>query len=168
MSLITPSIGLIFWQTIIFFIMIFILKKFAWKPILNLIETREKYIENSLSNAKEVRNEIYHLHFYKEYWIKESNLQRDLLLRETRNLSNLIRLESIQKYKIYKKKMILQASNDIEKEKEAVKVDIKNNIAHLSIDIAEKLLIKEIQKDKEQENVIFNLIDAINQVRSTR
>lgn len=158
MNLITPSLGLIFWQTIIFLLMLFILGKFAWKPILKFIETREKYIENSLDNAKKVRNEMYHLQFYKEQWIKESHVQRDLLLREAINMSNLIRLEYLQKSKIYQNKIILQARCLMEKEKEAAKVYIKNHIAHLAIDISEKLMRKELKKYKEQEHVIFNLI----------
>lgn len=167
MNLITPSLGLIFWQTIIFLLMLFILGKFAWKPIFNFIETREKYIENSLDNAKRVRNELYHLQFYKEHCIKESNLQRDLLLKDVRNMSNLLRLEFLQKYKRYNKKMILQARCLLEKEKEAAKVYIKNQIAHLAIDLSEKLLKKELQKEKEQECFIFKLInkDELDQIR---
>jgi F-type H+-transporting ATPase subunit b len=170
MDLITPSFGLIFWQTIIFLLMLFILGKFAWKPIINFIETREKYIETSLETAKKIRNEMYHLQFYKEHWIKESNIQRDILIREARNMSNLIRLDSLQKKKIYKKKFFLQVKCMLEKEKEAAKADIKNNIAHLAIDISKTLLGKELKKKKEQEYIIFNLIDnylnAIDQVRS--
>lgn len=168
MNLITPSFGLIFWQTIIFLLLLFILGKFAWKPIFNFIETREKYIENSLDNAKKVRNEMYHLQFYKENCIKESNLQRDLLLREARNMSNLLRLEYLQIYKMYKKNMILQARCLLKKEKEAAKVYIKNHIAHLAINISEKLLEKELKKEKEQEYFIFKLInkDALYQIRS--
>lgn len=168
MNLITPSFGFIFWQTIIFLLMLFILGKFAWKPIFNFIETREKYIENSLDNAKKVRNEMFHLQFYKEHCIKESNLQRDILLREARKMSNFIRLEYLQKYKRYKKRIILQARCLLKKEKEAAKVDIKNHIAHLAINISEKLLEKELQKEKEQEFFIFKLInkDALYQIKS--
>lgn len=164
MNLINPSFGLIFWQTIIFLLMLFILKKVAWKPILSFIDMREKYIEDSLINAKKVRNEMYHLQFYKEHWIKESKIQRDTLLKEAKNMSYIIRLEYLQRDKIYKKKIILQAKSLLEKEKEAAKVDIKNHIAHLSIDISEKLLVKELQKNKKQEFVILNLIDAIDKV----
>jgi len=164
MNIITPSFGLIFWQTIIFLLMLFILGKFTWKPILNFIETREKYIENSLDNAKKVRNELYHLQFYKEHWIKESNLQIDIILREARNMSNLIRLESLQRDKRYKKKMILQARCLLEKEKEAAKVYIQNHIAHLAIDISEKLMGKKLQKNKEQEDIIFNRCNPSNQI----
>lgn len=170
MKLITPSFGLIFWQTIIFFLMLFFLGKFAWKPILDFIETREKYIGNSLDNAKKTRNEMYNLQYLKEHWIKESNIQRDLLLREIRNMSNLIRLESLQMDKIYKKKNLLQAKCLLEQEKEATKFKLKNNIAYLAIDIAEKILKKKLQKGKKQEYIIINLIDnfldALNQVRS--
>lgn len=167
MNLINPSFGLIFWQTIIFLLMLFILGKYAWKPIFNFIETREKYIENSLDNAKKVRNEMYYLQYYKEHCIKESNLQRDLLFREARNIRNLLRLEYLQYYKSENKKIILQARCLLEKEKEAAKVYIKNHIAHLAIDISEKLLEKELKKDKEQENLIFQLINknALYQVR---
>lgn len=166
MNLITPSFGLIFWQTIIFLLMLFLLGKFAWKPINNFIETREKYIENSLDNAKKVRNEMYHLQFYKEHCIKESNIQRDLLLREARNMSILLRLEYLQKYKSYKKIYFLQARCLLKKEKEAAKAYIKNHIAHLAINISEKLMEKELQKEKEQECLIFKLInkDAIFQI----
>lgn len=170
MNLITPSFGLIFWQTIIFFIMLFFLGKFAWKPILNVIETREKYIENSLDNAKKIRNEMYNLQFLKEYWIKESNRYRELLLRETRNISNLIRLELLQREKIYKNKLFLQARALLEKEKEATIFDLKNTVAHLAVAIIENFLGKKLQKKKEQEYIITNLIDnfldAIDQVSS--
>lgn len=158
MNLITPSFGLIFWQTIIFFLMLFFLGKFAWNPILNFIETREKYIDNSLDNAKKTRNEMYNFQFVKKHWIKESNIQRDLLLKEAKNMSNLIRLESLQRDKIYKKKL-LQARSLLEKEKEATKFELKNNITHLAIAVAEKIIVKKLQKEKEQEYVIINLID---------
>lgn len=166
MNLITPSFGFIFWQTIIFLLMLFILGRFAWKPIFNFIETREKYIENSLDNAKKVRNEMYSLQFYKENCIKENNLQRDILLSNIRNMSNLLKLEYLQKYKRYKKTIILQARCLLEKEKEAAKVFIKNHIVHLAIDISEKLLEKELQKEKEQECFIFKLInkDALDKI----
>lgn len=167
MNLIIPSFGLIFWQTIIFLLMLFILRKFAWKPILNFIETREKYIENALDKAKKVRNEMYYLQFYKEYWIKESNIQRELLLKEARNMSYLIRLEAIQIDKRDKKEIIFQTKCLLEKEKETTKVYIKNHIANLAISISEKLLIKELKKYKEQKDVIINLIDidALDKIR---
>lgn len=159
MNLITPSFGLIFWQTIIFLLMFLILRKFAWKPLLKIIETREKYIENSLDKAKKNRNETYNLQFYREHWIKECNLQIDLLLKEARNMSNLIRLEAIQRDKSDKKEIILKAKCILEKEKETTKNYIKKHIANLAISIAEKLIIKKLKNNKEQKDVIFNLID---------
>lgn len=169
MNLITPSFGLIFWQTIIFLLMLYLLRKFAWKPILNFLETREKYIENSLDKAKKIRNEIYYLQFYKEHWIKESNIQRDLLLKEARNISNLIRLQAIQRDKSDKKEIILQTKCLLKKEKETAKIHIKNHIANLAISISEKLIKKELKKDKEQKDILLNLIDidALDQIRSS-
>lgn len=159
MGLITPSFGLIFWQTIIFLLMLFILGKFAWKPILNVIETRDLYIEASLDIAKKIRNEMYYLQIIKEHWRKESNIQRDILIRDARNISNFIRLEYLQRYKIYKKKNILHTKCILEKEKETSKSYIKNNIVYLAITISEVLLGKELKNKKEQEYIFFNLID---------
>ncbi|AID37492.1 F0F1 ATP synthase subunit B family protein [Candidatus Walczuchella monophlebidarum] len=95
MDLVTPSIGFIFWH------LFFILTKFAWKPILNLIKQRDTHLHNSLEAAQKVRSEIRLFHLEKDNWIKESRIERDLLLKEARIMSDKIREEAKKKIGIF-------------------------------------------------------------------
>ncbi|WP_103326847.1 F0F1 ATP synthase subunit B [Bacteroidetes bacterium endosymbiont of Geopemphigus sp.] len=158
MDLVTPSIGLIFWQAILFILLFFLLAKFAWKPILRLIEDREEYLQASLRVAQKAQQEMNSLELEKEIWLKQSRAQRDLLLKETRTLSDQIIHQAKENAQNERHEILLQTKILIENQKKAALADIKNQVADLSISIAEKLLQKELKNDKEQEKLVSNLL----------
>lgn len=158
MDLVTPSIGLIFWQAILFILLFFLLAKFAWKPILRLVDKREEYLQASLQAAQKARQEMNSLELEKESWLKQSRAERDLLLKETRTLSDQIIQQAKESVQIERQELLLQTKSLIENQKKVALADIKSQVADLSINIAEKLLQKELKRDKEQEKLVSDLL----------
>ena len=161
MELVTPGLGLIFWMVISFSVILFILKKYAWKPILNALKEREITIDTALKSADKAKEEMEQLKADNEKIIKEAKNERDNLLKDTRQLKDKIISEAKQKAISEGKKMIEDARGKIESEKEAALDEIKNQVVSFSIEIAEKILKKKLEKTKDQKDLINELIDEI-------
>ncbi len=161
MELITPGLGLVFWMVISFSLILFILKKFAWKPILKALKERENTIDTALKSAAKVREEMEHLKADNEKIIKEAKNVRDNLLKEARQVKDKIISEAKQKANSEANIIIADAKRQIENEKEAALDEIKNQIAGFSVEIAEKILKKKLEKTKDQKDLINELIDEI-------
>ena len=161
MELVTPGLGLIFWMVISFSVILFILKKYAWKPILNALIEREITIDTALKSADKAKEEMEQLKADNEKIIKEAKNERDNLLKDTRQLKDKIISEAKQKAISEGKKMIEDARGKIESEKEAALDEIKNQVVSFSIEIAEKILKKKLEKTKDQKDLINELIDEI-------
>jgi len=161
MELVTPGLGLIFWMVISFSVILFILKKFAWKPILKALKDREITIDTALKSADKAKEEMEQLKADNEKIIKEAKSERDNLLKDARQVKDKIISEAKQKAKSDAKKIIEDAKGKIESEKEAALDEIKNQVAGFSVEIAEKILKKKLEKSKDQKDLINELINEI-------
>lgn len=162
MELLTPSVGLIFWTSVVFIILLFILAKFAWGPILKAVNDREKHIEDSLNQAKKAREEMTYLKAENEKILQEAREERDAMLKEAREL----RAETISKAKEEAKaeadKIMVATKESIQAEKAAALADIKSQVATLSLGVAEKVLGKQLNQNDEQKSYVDSLINDIN------
>ena len=155
------SIGLFFWQTIIFVILIFLLKKFAWSPILKAVNDREQGIKNALESAEKAREEIKTLKASNDKVLKEAKVERDNILKEANNLKKSILEEAKTEAKTEAQKIIDNANDSIKNEKEAAVSEIKKQVATLSIEIAEKLIKEKLSDDDKQMKIVKELIKDV-------
>ena len=154
------SIGLFFWQTIIFVILIFLLKKFAWSPILKAVNDREQGIKDALVSAEAAKKEMQSLQADNEKIMKEARAERDSLLKEARDLKNSMISQAKDEAKSAQK--IIESANEaILNEKNAAVSDIKKQVASLSIEIAEKLLKEKLSDDNKQMKIVEDLIKDV-------
>ncbi|MCX6258326.1 MAG: F0F1 ATP synthase subunit B [Bacteroidia bacterium] len=162
MELVTPGIGLLFWMLLSFSIVVFILGKFAWKPILNALKEREESIRNELGSAENAREEMKKLQADNEKILLEARIERDKLLKEAREAKEQIIAEAKVRATEEAGKLIGIARQNIENEKASAITEIKNIAANLSLDIAEKILRKELAGDEEQKKYVESLLKEIN------
>jgi F-type H+-transporting ATPase subunit b len=161
MGLVSPNPGTIFWMVIIFGIVLFILRKFAWAPILKALKEREESISNALSSADLARKEVAGLKADNEKIIAEARKDRDIILKEAKEIKEKIVAEAKEKAAQEAQKTIDQARQQIEAEKTAAISEIKKQVAELSVMIAEKVIKKELEKKGEQEKMVDGLIDDL-------
>lgn len=161
MELVQPGIGLIFWMTIAFSLLLWILAKFAWKPIMKGLKERENTIADALNEANKAREEMKQLKFSNEQLLKEAKEERDLILRDARKVKESVIENARIKANEEANRIIENAGESINNEKLAAITDMKNQLALLSIEIAEKIIKKELEgKDKHKE-FIQRLIDEV-------
>ena len=154
MDLVTPDIGLIFWTTLSFAILYFILAKYAWKPILGAVNDREKSIKDALSAAEKAKEEMANLKSDNEKILNEAKLQREALLKDAREIKSKIISDAQNEANEKANKLIEAAKTAIDNEKSAAMKELKNTVVDLSLNIAEKLLSKELDnKDKQIKNI---------------
>ncbi len=155
------SFGLFFWQTLLFIILLFLLKKYAWKPILDALNSREEGIKNALDEADKARQEMVELKSSNEQIVKEARAERDAMLKDARSMKENMISEAKDQAKEQANKIIEQAKATIENEKLAAITELRNQVAELSIGIAEKILKDELsQKDKQVELIEKMLQEA--------
>jgi F-type H+-transporting ATPase subunit b len=154
MQIVSPGLGLIFWMTLSFLILFFILKKFAWKPIVNALNEREKAIDNALHSADKARQEMAALQFSNEQLLRDAKDERDALMRDAHKVKDSIIEEARQKASQEGQRMIENARESIQNEKMAAITELKNQVADLSIEIAEKLLQQELSEPNKQKSTI--------------
>jgi len=161
MELVTPAIGLVFWMCVTFLTIFFILKKFAWKPILNMIKEREDSIESALQAAEKAKLEMKELQAGNERILAEAMAERDNLLREARETKDAIVNEAKTKAKAEADKLINQALESIKNEKMAAITELKNQVAALSIEVAEKILKEQLSTEDKQKVLVGNLLKEV-------
>jgi F-type H+-transporting ATPase subunit b len=159
MDLVTPEFGLIFWTSITFLVLLFILKKFAWKPILGAVSEREKCIKEALASAVEARKEMENLQADNERILKEARAEREAMLKDARELKNKMIDDAKQDAKIEANKLVTQAQAAIEAEKKAAIADLKSQVAQISISIAEKVVREELSNTEKQEKLVESMLD---------
>ena len=162
MGPLTPQIGLLFWMVIIFSIVFFILKKYAWKPILKALNDREKKIEEALHSAEKVKQEMVKLQADNEKILAEARLERDKLIKEARVIKDKLIEESKSQAQLEAQKIITAARTTIESEKKSAIKEIKDKVAELSVLVAEKILKEKLIDKKDQNNYIDKLMGDIN------
>ncbi len=161
MKLVSPEIGLIFWMSLCFILLILILKKYAWKPILKALDEREKSIESALSKAEEARSKIEELQNDQDQIIKDAKKERELILNEAKKLAEEYRT---QQQKIVNEEMaqkMARVKESIEMEKRAAINDLKQSVASLSVEIAEGILEKKLDKESENDEFIKRNLEKL-------
>ncbi|MBU1014311.1 MAG: F0F1 ATP synthase subunit B [Bacteroidetes bacterium] len=162
MELVTPGIGLIFWMTLSFGIVLFILGKFAWKPIMKSLKERENTIDEALNEANKAREEMKTLHFDNEKLLSDAKEERDAILNDARKVRDSIIEKSKLRANEEANRIVESAKENIQNEKMAAITDLKNQLATLSIEIAEKILREELSDGKKQKDYVKKLMDEIN------
>jgi F-type H+-transporting ATPase subunit b len=152
------SFGLFFWQTLIFIGLIFLLKKFAWKPILDAVNERETGIKNALLSAENAKKEMQNLQADNQRILQEARLERDNMLKEAREMKDKMIADSKNEAQAQGLKMIEQAKAAIEGEKNAALAELKSHVSSLSVDIAEKLLKSELTNKDSQASLIEKML----------
>lgn len=156
------SSGLFIIQSVIFLILLFVLGKFAWKPILKSIDERETSIIDAMNQAKLARQEMAHLKEDNERIIREARAERDLILKEARDMKDKIISQAKDSAKIEGEKMIEAARQSIQAEKNAAMADIKTQIGVLSVSIAESILREKLSTDSAQNALVENILNNSN------
>ena len=163
MELITPDFGLLFWMTIAFGIVFFILAKFAFPVINGMLKKREEEINNALELAERTHKEMEQLQFNNEILLQQAREERDKILAEAKHISDKFIEEARVKANEEKDRIIESAREIIEHEKMAATTEIKNQIADISIKVAEKIIGKALESDKDQLDYINRLIQDIEE-----
>jgi len=161
MELVTPGIGLILWTSLAFLIVMFLLKKFAWKPILQTLKEREEKIEKSLALAKEAEKRIAELHTRNENLIAEAAKEREEILRAARQASDRIVAEARERAEKEAQSLIDRAKESIENERMKAVTELRNQVGILAIEIAEKILRTKVSDKEQQEESIRRILDDI-------
>jgi F-type H+-transporting ATPase subunit b len=161
-SLATPAIGTIFWTTLIFLLLLLLLRVFAWKPILSAIKAREESIRSSLESAADARKDMERLLADNEAIMKEAREERDLLMKEARTTRDRLIAEAKSQAKEEAEKIIEKARVGIEREKATAIADFRNQVASLSVEIAGKILKEKLKDSAVQDRLINDLLDEID------
>ncbi|AZA89605.1 F0F1 ATP synthase subunit B [Chryseobacterium tructae] len=162
MGIIEPGIGLLFWMTLTFVILLFLLAKFAWKPIVNAVNERETSIIDALNQAKLAKKEMEDLKADNERIIREAKIERDAILKEAREIKDRIVGEAKDVAKAEGDKLIEAAKQTINAEKNAAMADIKTQIGALSVNIAESILKQKLDNTEAQNELVQNYINKSN------
>lgn len=160
--LVSPGLGVIVWMVVAFGILAFILIKWGWPVILKALDDREKTINESLNAAEKVRAEMAQLQAHNEDLLKQAKLERDEMLRNARLTSEQIIEEARQKATIEADRIVENARENINYEKLKAMHDLKNQIATLSIDIAEKLIKEELADPQRANEIVSRQIENIH------
>jgi F-type H+-transporting ATPase subunit b len=155
------SFGLFIWQVLIFVGLIFLLKKFAWKPILDAVNDREEGIKNALLSAENARKEMQNLQEDNQRILQEARLERDTMLKEAREMKDKMIADSKNEAQAQGLKMIEQAKAAITSEKNAAMAELKAQVSDLSISIAEKLLKDELSNKEAQTKLVEKMLGDV-------
>jgi F-type H+-transporting ATPase subunit b len=155
------SFGLFIWQVLIFVGLIFLLKKYAWKPILDAVNEREQGIKDALQAAENAKREMQNLQADNQRILQEARLERDNMLKEAREIKEKMIADSKTEAQAQGLKIIEQAKATIESEKNAAMADIKSQVSTLSLSIAEKLLTSELSNNESQTKLVEKMLGDI-------
>jgi F-type H+-transporting ATPase subunit b len=154
MNIVTPGIGIIFWQTLTFLLLVLILSRFVWRPIMSAIRTREASIEDAIRAAELARDEMERLTADNEKLMAEARLERDHLIKEAATVATKIRDEAREEASKIADKLLKDTRHTIDLEKQAFLSEMKNQVAELSLIISEKILRKSLEDEPEQKKLI--------------
>jgi len=151
MELLTPDFGLFFWTLLAFLTVFFILRKFAWKPIINSLGEREKGIADSIATAERVKGEMSQLKSENEKLLMQAREERTMMLKEAKDTKHRIISEAKEQAKVEANKIIIDAQAQIIQQKNAALTEVKNEIGSLALEVAEKILRKQLNNGDGQE-----------------
>ncbi len=161
MELVTPEVGLIFWTALSFFILLFILGKYAWKPILAAVAERENSIESALLKAEAVKEEMARLTNENEALLKLARAERDAILSEAKKVKDQMITDAKATAHTEGARMIEMARIEINNQKAIAMADVKNQVASLSLEIAEKVLRKQFEDQQKQDELVSQLLKEV-------
>ncbi|GAA4096268.1 F0F1 ATP synthase subunit B [Mucilaginibacter panaciglaebae] len=161
MELVTPHIGLVVWTTVSFLILLTILGKFAWKPILGAINERERFIEDALLKAEAAKEEMSRLTNENDALLKQARAERDVILSEAKKLKDQIISEAKDAAHTEGARMIELARIEINNQKAIAMADVKNQVATLSLEIAEKVLKEQLADQQKQNELVSQLLKEV-------
>jgi len=158
----TPGLGLVFWTTVVFLLLVFVLSKFAWKPIVKAIAKRNEAIDSALQAAEKAREEMKQLQYNNEQLLKEAQKERDIILAEARKMRDKIVEEAGVKAREETERILATAQENIHFEKMAAITELKNQVAVLSLEIAEKILEVNLTSDVKQQELAHKMASEIS------
>ncbi|CAN5150909.1 F0F1 ATP synthase subunit B [soil metagenome] len=161
MDLLTPSIGLVFWTTVSFLILLILLSKFAWKPILTSVKERENRIVNAVMQAEQARAEMAALSANNERLLNEAREERAIIIKEAKAVGDKLIADAKDKAGVEFNKKVADASREIENQKMAALTEVKNYAGQMALEIAEKVLKKEFSDRNKQESFASQLVDDL-------
>jgi F-type H+-transporting ATPase subunit b len=161
MELVKPDFGLVFWMTVSFLIVVFLMRKFAWGPILSSLKERETSIEEALNAAQKAKDEVANMKAENERILLEARNERDRILKEARDTKDMIVNEARTKAQTEGDRMITIARETIQNEKMAAITELKNQVATLSIEIAEKVMRQQLSSDEKQKALVQDLLKDV-------
>lgn len=156
------SVGLFFWQSLLFVALVLLLRKFAWKPILTAVNEREEKIEGALKAAEEAEKRMQALNTQNEELLKKAREERDTILREAREMKESVIAEAKDKAKAEADKIMQSSREAIQNEKMAAIAELKNQVASLSIEVAEKIIRQELKSDDKQKQLANNFVEEVS------
>ncbi|MDA7742627.1 F0F1 ATP synthase subunit B [Flavobacteriales bacterium] len=158
-ALLTPAFGTVVWASIAFLVVMFLLRRFAWGPILSALSDREQSIAGALSQAEKVRQEMADLSVSNENQMKEARAERDRMMREAREMADQMVADAKNKAKEAADKEVASAKDAIAVERKAAIAELKAEVGGLSLEIAERLLREKLESTEEQKVLVNRLID---------
>jgi len=161
MGLVTPDFGLVFWMVLSFGIVLFILKKFAWKPIMLSLKARENSIDDALKSAEKAREEMTKLHSDNAKILQEARAEREIMMKDAREMKERIISDAKKYADVEANKMIENAKIQIINEKNAAVNEIRQQVIVLSVEIAEKILLKNLDSDSKQKDYLESLVKDV-------
>ncbi len=161
MELVKPDFGLVFWMTVSFLIVVFLMRKFAWGPILSSLKERETSIEEALNAARKAKEEVAGMKAENERILMEARNERDKILKEARETKDMIVNEARGKAQSEGDRLINIARETIQNEKMAAITELKNQVATLSIEIAEKVIRQQLSNDEKQKALVQDLLKDV-------
>ncbi|MFT4898356.1 MAG: F-type H+-transporting ATPase subunit b [Flavobacteriales bacterium] len=162
MDLIIPSEGLLFWTTIVFVILLVLLRKFAWKPILGAVQTREGNIQKALDSALDAEERMTALTAQNEDLLKQAREERNVILREAKVAGESMVAEAKEAAQKDADRILVSANEQIANERMKAVVELKNQVGKLSLEIAEKILKSELDDKAKQESLVNHLVEDVN------
>lgn len=157
----TSPESLVFWTTLIFIVFFFLMKKFAWKPILGAVKSREESINQALAAAENAKKDIQNLKADNEKLLAEARAERDMMMKEAREIKDKMISDAKTEAQLQGEKMIQQAKAAIETEKNAAMSEMKNQVSTLSLEIAEKLLKVQLADKSSQTALVERMLDEV-------
>ncbi len=159
MDLVTPGIGMIFWSTLFFLVLLFILGKFAWPAILSAVKARNESIRNALEAAERAKEEMAKLQADNQQILAEAKAERDAMMREAKTMKDKLIADAREKASEEADKLVKNAREAIQREKASALNEMKEQMASLSVDIAEKILRMKLEDTKAQKELVDKLIN---------
>ena len=162
MELLTPDFGTFFWMLVSFIIVLAILAKFGFPAVVNMVNERKQYIDDSLKSAREANEKLSHIKEESESILVEARKEQARILKEAMDTRNKIVNEAKDKAKAEGGRLLEEARKQIQKEKEDAIRDIRKQVAELSVEVAEKVLRKQLSSEVEQNGMIERMLDEVS------